>query len=59
MVYDEQYSRYVGMVEDTIEQLLPKTEEFCPDHAGVIPQHLCDSMRYSPVSYTHLRAHET
>lgn len=47
MVYHEQYSRYVGMVEDTIEQLLPKTEEFCPSHAGMIPQHLCDSMRYS------------
>lgn len=47
MVYHEQYSRYVGMVEETIEKLLPKTNVICPKEEGVIPDHLCDSMRYS------------
>ena len=47
MVYHEQYSRYVGMVEETIGQLLPETDEFCPKTSGVIPRHLCESMRYS------------
>ena len=47
MVYHEQYSRYVGMVEEAIERLLPETSEICPKEEGVIPQYLCQSMRYS------------
>ena len=47
MAYREQYGRYVGMVEETLERLLPQTEEICPKEADVIPQRLCDSMRYS------------
>lgn len=47
MTYQEQYSRYVGMVEETIEKLLPQTEAVCPKEADVIPGHLCQSMRYS------------
>ena len=30
MVYHEQYSRYAGMVEETLEKLLPGTDEICP-----------------------------
>lgn len=47
MAYHEQYSRYVGMIEETIEQILPKTQEVCPKDGGEIPQRLCESMRYS------------
>lgn len=47
MEYREQYSRYVGMVEETLEALLPQTDEVCPTEAGVTPKHLCESMRYS------------
>ncbi|MBQ4265721.1 MAG: polyprenyl synthetase family protein [Clostridia bacterium] len=47
MEYLEQYSRYVGMVEETIERLMPETSEVCPKEEGVIPQYLCQSMRYS------------
>ena len=47
MVYHEQYSRYAGMVEETLEKLLPGTDEICPKTEGVIPEHLCASMRYS------------
>ena len=45
MAYHEQYGRYVGMIEETLEQLLPKTEALCPQDG--IPAHLCESMRYS------------
>ena len=47
MVYQEQYSRYVGMVEETMEKILPQTEAVCPKDGGVIPQYLCETMRYS------------
>ena len=47
MVYNEQYSRYVGMVEETLEKLLPATCAARPDSEGVIPAHLCETMRYS------------
>jgi len=46
MGYSEEYSRYVGMIEETLVQLLPETEEICPDDGG-IPAHLCQTMRYS------------
>jgi len=46
MVYQEQYSRYVGMIEETIEKVLPQTEAvFSKD--GAMPKLLCESMRYS------------
>jgi len=47
MMYNEQYSRYVGMVEETIEKLLPQTKEAFSSEENVIPAHLCESMRYS------------
>ena len=47
MTYHEQYSRYVGIVEDTLEKILPESDEFCPKKPGVIPSHLRKSMRYS------------
>jgi len=47
MEYREQYSRYVGIVEETIERLLPQTEQECPETGGMIPAHLCETMRYS------------
>ena len=46
MVYNEAYSRYVGMVEETIEALLPQVREECPTD-GKMPAHLCETMRYS------------
>lgn len=42
-----QYDRYVRLVEETIEKLLPQTQEECPSADGVIPKYLCESMRYS------------
>ena len=46
MAYREQYSRYVGMIEETIEKILPQTEAvFSGD--GAMPKLLCESMRYS------------
>ena len=47
MVYREQYSRYVGMIEETIEKVLPKTEIPFDANGHAVPAHLCDSMRYS------------
>ena len=47
MVYHEQYSRYVGMVEETLERVLPQTQDVFSKNEGVIPAHLCESMRYS------------
>ena len=47
MVYHEAYSRYVHMVEETIERLLPETQIALPDKEGVLPAHLCETMRYS------------
>ncbi|MBQ7785862.1 MAG: polyprenyl synthetase family protein [Clostridia bacterium] len=47
MTYNEQYSRYVGMVEETIEKLLPQTKEVFSSDGNTIPSHLCESMRYS------------
>lgn len=46
MTYPEQYDRYLGMVETTLECLLPQTQEACPAQGG-IPAHLCEAMRYS------------
>ena len=46
MDYREQYQRYVAMVEETIEQILPQTDKDCPDGMQ-IPKHLCEAMRYS------------
>ena len=46
MEYNEAYSRYVGMIEETIEALLPQTDRQCPPD-GEIPAHLCETMRYS------------
>ena len=46
MEYNEAYGRYVGMIEETIEALLPQTEGMCPPD-GMIPAHLCETMRYS------------
>lgn len=47
MEYNEQYRRYVETVEETLQSLLPQTKEECPKTGGVIPAHLCESMRYS------------
>jgi len=47
MVYHEQYSRYVGMVEETLEHVLPQTQEVFSKNSGVMPKLLCESMRYS------------
>jgi len=47
MVYHEQYSRYVGMIEETLDRLLPAGTATQPTEDGVIPAHLCESMRYS------------
>lgn len=47
MVYHEAYSRYVSMVEETLERLLPETQIALPDKEGVLPAHLCETMRYS------------
>lgn len=46
MGYSEEYSRYVGMIEETLNQLLDQTEQECPADGG-IPAHLCQTMRYS------------
>ena len=46
MDYREQYQRYVAMVEETIEQILPQTDKDRPDGMQ-IPKHLCEAMRYS------------
>ena len=35
MDYREQYQRYVAMVEETIEQVLPQTEEECPNEMRI------------------------
>lgn len=47
MEYNEQYGRYVGMVEATLEELLPASQVERPKEAGVIPAHLSETMRYS------------
>ena len=46
MDYHEQYRRYVVMVEETIERILPQSGEDCPADGG-IPEKLCEAMRYS------------
>ena len=46
-MYQEQYGRYVKMVEETIEKILPDMKEICPKEEGTIPQLLRESMRYS------------
>ena len=46
MDYREQYQRYVAMIEETIEQILPQTDEDCPEGMQ-IPKRLCEAMRYS------------
>ena len=35
MVYHEQYSRYVGMVEETLERVLPQSEAVFSGENGV------------------------
>ena len=47
MEYTKRYGEYVALVEETIERILPQTQEDCPPAGGVIPKHLCESMRYS------------
>lgn len=47
MEYREQYSCYAGIVEETLERLLPQTKQECPEAGGMIPAHLCETMRYS------------
>jgi len=47
MVYNEQYDRYVSMIEETIARLLPEAREEYPEDGGAIPARLCESMRYS------------
>jgi len=47
MTYNEQYSRYVGLIEKTFEELLPQTAHDFNADACEIPAHLCESMRYS------------
>ena len=45
-MYHAQYDRYLGLVEATLERLLPQTQEECPAQDGM-PRHLCEAMRYS------------
>ena len=47
MVYHEAYSRYVGLVEETLQRVLPESKEARPKDSGVLPAHLCETMRYS------------
>ena len=47
MEYNAQYSRYVGMVEETMGRVLPQTKEPFSKDGKTIPAHLCESMRYS------------
>lgn len=46
MAYNEEYGRYVSIVEETLTALLPEGGDVCPQD-GSIPQHLRESMRYS------------
>ncbi len=46
MGYSEEYSRYVGMIEETLEKLVDEQKLECPADGG-IPAHLCETMRYS------------
>ncbi len=46
-MYQEQYSRYVSMVEEALESLLPQTADACPAKGHAIPAYLCETMRYS------------
>ena len=46
MVYNEQYSRYVGKIEEVLQRVLPQSAQDRPEQ-GSIPAHLCESMRYS------------
>lgn len=47
MMYETQYSAYVGMIEKTLNRLLPEVKDVCPEAEGQMPAHLCDTMRYS------------
>lgn len=47
MEYREAYSRYVSIVEETLEKILPATREDLPTENDVLPAHLCETMRYS------------
>ena len=47
MMYREQYGLYVSMVEETLEKLLPNSEQICPKGESEMPKLLCESMRYS------------
>lgn len=37
MDYREQYDRYVAMIEETIEKILPQTETDCPERPSRFP----------------------
>lgn len=47
MMYSEQFSRYVSIVEETLNSLVPQTQDVCPKEDGVMPRLLSESMRYS------------
>ncbi len=47
MEYRKQYDRYVGIVEKTLETVLPQTGETFDVQGSEMPAHLCESMRYS------------
>lgn len=47
MMYHEAYSRYVGMIEETLEKVLPASCTAQPQERYVVPAHLCETMRYS------------
>ena len=47
MEYREQYDRYVGLIENTLERLLPVSDEARPASFGVLPAFLAETMRYS------------
>ena len=46
-MYQEQYGRYVGMIEETIEKVLPQSKAVFDRDGQEMPAHLCESMRYS------------
>ena len=47
MVYHEQYGRYVGMIEETLDRLIPAGTNVRPAVSGEIPAYLSETMRYS------------
>ena len=47
MVYHEQYTRYVSMIEETLNRLIPVGSAARSAVPGVIPAYLAETMRYS------------